>query len=168
LKVRTLLGRDLYEVGTPSGTLLFDARTARPIRVDQQAASDIALSLHPNAAPVRSVTALTKLPLAVREHELPIWRVDFPDERNSSYFVSGTTGEVLERRTSTWRLWDFFWMLHIMDYDERKSFNHPLIIAIGFAAVWLAITGVWLLLRTGWRTDFKRLRQKGWARRKRC
>ena len=160
LKVRSLLGREVYEVSTASGTPLFDAKSAAPISVDRQAAREIALTSHPTAAPVKSVVALSELPLAVREHELPIWRVDFADDRGSSYFVSGSTGEVLERRTAVWRLWDFFWMLHIMDYGERTSFNHPFIIAIAFAAVWLATSGTWLLLRTGWRTDFKRLNRK--------
>lgn len=40
-----------------------------------------------------------------------------------------------------------------MDYAKRTSFNHPVILMFGFAAVWLAITGVWLLFRTGWRRD---------------
>ncbi len=162
LKVRSLLGRDVYEVATSSGTLLFDAKTAQPVRVDRNVARDIALASHPPGAPVRSVAALTKLSFAVREHDLPIWRVDFADEIGSSYFVSGLTGEVLERRTSAWRLWDFFWMLHIMDYSERKSFNHPLIIAAGFSAVWLAITGTWLLLRTvGRKTSSDHSRRTG-------
>lgn len=160
LKVRSLLGREVYEISTPTRTLLFDAKSATLIRVDRQVAREIALSSHPTAAPVKSVVALSELPLAVREHTLPIWRVDFADDRGSNYYVSGTTGEVLERRTSAWRLWDFFWMLHIMDYGERTSFNHPLIIAVGFAAVWLAVTGTWLLLRTGWRSDFKGLHRK--------
>ena len=49
-----------------------------------------------------------------------------------------------------------------MDYASRTNFNHPLIIMVGFAAVWLAITGFYLLLRTGWRSDFKPA--KGFAR----
>jgi hypothetical protein len=50
-------------------------------------------------------------------------------------------------------------MLHSMDYVNRTDFNHPLIIAVGFAAVWLAITGLWLLFRTGWRSDFRKLKR---------
>ena len=66
----------------------------------------------------------------------------------------------MSRRHELWRVLVFLWMMHIMDYGERTSFNHPLIIAVAFAAMWLAITGTWLLLRTGWRTDFKRLHRK--------
>lgn len=39
-------------------------------------------------------------------------------------------------------------MLHSMDYVNRTDFNHPLIITVELAAVWLAITGLWLLFRT--------------------
>ena len=94
-----------------------------------------------------------------REHELPIWRVDFRDDANSSYYVSGSTGAILERRNDSWRWWDFFWMLHNMDYANRTSFNHPLIITVGFALAWLAVTGFWLLFRTMWRHDFVAIRR---------
>jgi hypothetical protein len=90
---------------------------------------------------------------------LPIWQVNFRDDANSAYYVSGTTGQILERRNDSWRWWDFFWMLHNMDYAKRTSFNHPLIIMVGFAMAWLAVTGFWLLFRTMWRHDFAPLRR---------
>ncbi len=46
-----------------------------------------------------------------------------------------------------------------MDYANRTSFNHPLIIMVGFAMTWLAVTGFWLLFRTMWRHDFRLLRR---------
>jgi hypothetical protein len=57
-------------------------------------------------------------------------------------------------------------MLHNMDYAERTSFNHPLIIMVGFAMAWLAVTGFWLLFRTMWRHDFTPIRRL--AARRRC
>ncbi len=158
VSLRPLLSGPVFEVGTADGVRLFDASTTKPIAVDSQLARRIASAAYPGTAQVRGAEALRELTLPVREHELPIWRVDFADEKNSSYYVSGTTGELLERRNDTWRAWDFFWMLHIMDYAKRTSFNHPVIWLFGFAAVWLAVTGFWLLFRTGWRSDFKRRR----------
>ena len=159
VSLRPLLNRPVFEVGAADGVRLFDASTAKPIAVDARLAGRIATAAYPGTAQVRGTEALRELTLPVREHELPIWRVDFADEKNSSFYVSGTTGELLERRNDTWRLWDFFWMLHIMDYAERTSFNHPVIWMFGFAAVWLAVTGFWLLFRTGWRSDFKHRRK---------
>lgn len=160
ISMRPLLNRQIYEVTTPDGVKLFDIESGRRIEVDAHLAGQIAVAAHPADAAVTRVQALDELTLAVREHELPIWRVDFRDDKNSSYYVSRSIGELLERRNDTWRMWDFFWMLHNMDYLNRTSFNHPMIIMIGFAAVWLAITGVYLLVRTGWRSDFKRMRRR--------
>ncbi|MGK5512375.1 hypothetical protein ACSNN5_30410, partial [Brevibacillus formosus] len=87
-------------------------------------------------------------------------QVDFADDNASTYYVSATTGAVLERRNDTRRWWDFFWMLHNMDYVDRMSFNHPLIITAGVAMAWLAVTGFWLLFRTMWRHDFAWVRAR--------
>ena len=81
------------------------------------------------------VTAMLSEPtLAIREHEDPAWRVDFADESNSSFYISQATGRLLERRNDTWRIWDVFWMLHNMDYANRTSFNHPLVVTAAFGA----------------------------------
>ena len=164
VSLRPLLSAPIFEMRTADGIRLFDASTGKPIAVDARLAREVASAAYPGgAAQVRRTEELRELTFPVREHELPIWRVDFADEKNSSYYVSGASGELLERRNDTWRLWDFFWMLHIMDYADRTSFNHPLIWMFGFAAVWLAITGFWLLMRTGWKSDFKSRQSRGAA-----
>ena len=159
LSTRSLQGRQVLEVTAGDAVRLFDATDGQPIIIDREAARSIASAAHPAGAPATRVTPLEELTLAVREHDLPIWQVDFRDQANSSYFVSGSTGELLERRNDSWRWWDFFWMLHNMDYAKRTSFNHPLIIMVGFAMAWLSVTGFWLLFRTMWRHDFVAIRR---------
>ena len=149
------MARSVVVVSTSDDSALLRIRAAL-------AATAIAETAHPDGARAAAVTPLRELSLAVREHALPIWQVDFADARNSSYFVSGTTGDILERRNDTWRWWDFFWMLHNMDYAKRTSFNHPLIVFVGFAMAWLAVTGFWLLFRTMWRHDASTVRS--WLR----
>ena len=158
LSVRPLLDRQVIEAATPADTRLFDAGTGAPLAVDEALATRIAAAAHPGAAPVKRVSRLDEVTLAVRKHALPIWRIDFADAENSSYYVSGESGKLLERRNDSWRWWDFFWMLHNMDYRERTSFNHPLIIVAGFGALWLALTGFLLLFRTAWRPDLRAFR----------
>jgi uncharacterized iron-regulated membrane protein len=154
LRLRSLPQGTAYQATTEQGVQLFNAADGSQVAIDEAAATAIARATHPDDAVVRSVAPLSELTFAVRSHQLPIWRVDFEDARNSSYYVSGSTGEILARRNDTWRWFDFFWMLHIMDYSERTSFNHPLIITVGFVMAWLAVTGFWLLFRTMWRHDF--------------
>jgi uncharacterized iron-regulated membrane protein len=159
VSLQPLLDRQVFEVRTTDGVQLFLASSGDRVEVDADLARQVAVAAYAGEGHVTGVAGLRELTLEVRNHELPIWRVDFADEKNSSFYVSGSTGALLERRNDTWRLRDFFWMLHNMDYVNRTSFNHPLIIVVGFAAVWLAITGLWLLFRTGWRSDFKARRR---------
>jgi uncharacterized iron-regulated membrane protein len=159
VSMRSLPHRQALQVTTANGVQLFDTSNGAPISVDRDLAASIASAAHPASPKPSHITQLTELTLPVREHELPVWQIDFADEKRSSYYVSGTTGELLERRNDSWRWWDFFWMLHNMDYAKRTSFNHPLIIMVGCAMAWLAVTGFWLLFRTMWRHDF------AWARR---
>jgi len=158
--LRPLLDRQVYEVGTGDSVLLFDAVTGMPVQVNAGLARRVAAAGHEGAGRVSGVTQLRELTLAVRTHELPIWQVDFDDEQASSFYVSGSTGKLLERRNDSWRLWDFFWMLHNMDYVNRTSFDHPLIVTVGFGAVWLAITGFYLLFKSSWRQEIRWLRRR--------
>jgi hypothetical protein len=85
---------------------------------------------------------------------LPVWRVEFDDARDTRLFVSPQTGRLVARRNDVWRLYDFFWMLHIMDYKERVDFNSPLLIIASAVALIVSLSGFWLL--------FYRVRLRDW------
>lgn len=87
------------------------------------------------------------LPVAPQEtgREGPIWRVDFNDTERTTFYLSPQTGEVVTRRSAVWRFYDFFWRLHIMDLENGKDFNHPLIIGVTFLTFTIVITGFILL-----------------------
>ena len=76
----------------------------------------------------------------------PVWRVEFDDRDNTTIYVDPGTGEVTARRSKTWRFYDFFWKLHIMDYDDGADFNHPLLITAAGAAIFVALSGLILLI----------------------
>ncbi|MEQ8404188.1 MAG: PepSY domain-containing protein [Oceanicaulis sp.] len=78
-----------------------------------------------------------------RDH--PAWRVTFDDGEGTRLYVNAATGVVDARRNDMWRVFDFFWMLHIMDYKERENFNHPLLIAMAGLALFTVIAGIALL-----------------------
>ena len=44
-----------------------------------------------------------------------------------------------------WRFYDFFWMLHIMDYRGRDNFNNPLLRAFALTGLAFALSGVTLV-----------------------
>ncbi len=87
-------------------------------------------------------------PEEYRGGALPVYRVDLVHPKNPHIYVDAMTGRINARRNDAWRTFDFFWMLHIMDYKERSSFNHPLLIIASIFAVAASGTGIALW---GWR-----------------
>lgn len=158
LVLRDIGVRPVYELRTDKGVRLFDATDGSAIAVDAELAETVAAMM--NDAPVRQTRLLEKANLESRDHPGSMWRVDFADPENSSAYVAADTGRFLVMRGDTWRTWDFFWMLHNMDYVNRKSFNHPLIIFVAFGTLWLSGTGFYLLFKSFSRADFRWLRRR--------
>lgn len=78
----------------------------------------------------------------IRGRGLPVWRVDFGGQEPVSLYLHPWTGDLLARRTNRWRIFDFLWMLHIMDFDTRDDFNHPLLQVAAAMGLLVALSGV--------------------------
>jgi hypothetical protein len=76
---------------------------------------------------------------------LPAWRVAFADIDATSVFVATDTGRIGGVRTGTWRLYDFFWSLHIMDWKNHEDFNTPWLLAFATGGLALGLAGTILL-----------------------
>ncbi len=106
-----------------------DARSGRDAPVDAAEAELIARHDQPGQPPVRSIERIERDPhIEYRGKPLPVWRISLDDQARTVVYVDAMTGEVTARRNDVWRLYDFLWSLHIMDYRERDSFNHPLLV----------------------------------------
>ncbi len=90
------------------------------------------------------VTDAGNPPLDFRQ-PIAAWQVVLADGTN--VYVGRDSGEIAAVRTKWWRVFDFFWGLHIMDLQTRDDTHHPLL--IGFAALALvsSLLGVTLLFR---------------------
>ena len=73
---------------------------------------------------------------------LPAWRVDFEGETNRSIYVAADTGVVTGRRSTLWRVYDFLWSLHIMDFKNHEDFNSPLLIVATGLGLLIIVTGI--------------------------
>ena len=59
-----------------------------------------------------------------REKPLPAYAITFKGNINSTVYVSAEMGTVQSFRNNRWRVFDFLWMLHTMDYKERDNINN--------------------------------------------
>lgn len=105
----------------------------------------LAQQRYQGAGSVQDAKLLLKAPAEVRGLTPPMWQVQFADNEQSAFYFHPITGQLLRVRTDTWRLYDFFWMLHIMDYEDRSDFNHPLLIISAGSALGFTLGGFVLL-----------------------
>ena len=141
-----LRDRPVYRLTNKSSIWLVDAKDGTPADVGAVLARAIAAADYQGDGKPDVPVWLSKADLEVRGHTGPIWRVPFNDEDGTTLYVSAQDGRILERRNDTWRIFDFVWMLHIMDYTGRENFNNPLVIMAASGGLWIALSGAWLLV----------------------
>ena len=105
----------------------------------------MALSQHAQNAKIIAVTSLQAVPFEVRHLSLPLYQVNFDDWINSSFYIDPQLAQIASVRSDIWRLYDFFWMLHIMDYEQRENFNNPLLIIVALLSLAFSLTGLILV-----------------------
>ena len=138
--------RPIYVTEGPSGERAFAATSAVPMDPpNEQALRALASSYYTGSEPIASVELIADVPAEIRGRTPPLWRVEFDHWNRPTFYLSPVTGELLSRRHELWRVFDFVWMLHIMDYDERENVNNPLLRAFTWGAVLMALSGIWLL-----------------------
>ena len=123
------------------------------LRLSEDEACAAALADFTHDASVGSVVLLEgEPPLEFRGGRMPVYQVILDHPKEPHIYVCPVTGEVLKRRNNLWRIFDLCWMLHIMDYGERESFNHWLLTGMSSLAIMTSASGLtlWWWRRPRW------------------
>lgn len=141
-----LAATPVYLVSDGSELYRYSAATGNPVRaLTEQDIRQLALAQYQGDGTLQSARLLQQLPQEVQQLSAPLWQLQFTDSDNSRFYLDPATGKVLRIRTDSWRWFDFFWMLHIMDYQDRSNFNSPLLIAFSASALLFTLSGIVLL-----------------------
>ena len=146
VKLSAHLDRPVYIAKTGAGDLLFDAQTGQRLPPPtREQIEQLAERSFTGADRLVRLTLITDIPGEIRGRKPPLWRANFGGWNKPTLYLSPATGELLSRRHELWRIFDFVWMLHIMDYDERENVNNWLLRAFTWLALATALSGAWLL-----------------------
>ena len=154
-------GKPVYLIRHTGGETLVNGVDGSLITTGKADAEQLALQDFSGDGDVISVEQGMAPDMETRDHSGAYWRVNFSDKANTAIYIAASSGRILERRNSFWRVRDFFWMLHIMDYAGHQNFNNPLIITVALVAIWLGLSGFLLLFGSFSRNDFSFLRFPG-------
>jgi uncharacterized iron-regulated membrane protein len=146
VSLRLVDGRPAWVASAGRGARrwLVDAASGERVAIDAAAAERIARADQvgqPRAVRVERVEAA---PVEYRGGPVPAWRVDLDDGRETRVYVDAASGAVKARRNAVWRVYDFLFGLHIMDYGSREDFNTPLLAVAAAVGVATSLSGLLL------------------------
>ena len=156
-------GQAAYAVRLGDKTLYLDAKDGEILApINEQQAIIIAKTAYKWTGQYKSIENVTDIAQygEIRGRPLPIWKVNFDDDVNTSLYVSPNQARVTTARSDIWRQFDFFWMLHIMDYDTRDNFNTWLLILASSLGFFIALSGMFLIFYAFSKKDFRWIRRK--------
>lgn len=154
VKLRQVLGTAAYEIhfttSGPTQLRLASAITGDLLpALNKEQAAAVAKADFSQPAAVSSIEYITFVNPGseYRNRPLPAWQVSFSDPDNTRVYVSAELAQVTARRNDSWRYFDFLWMLHIMDLEDREDFNTFLLQALSAIAIFTILSGflLWAL-----------------------
>jgi len=146
LRLQRHFDRLVWRAQMPDGTRLFDGQTGQRLpNLSEAEIRELARRIIADDRDIVSATLLTQAPLEMQSRKPPFWQVEFAGWNRPTLYLSPTTGELISRRHALWRVFDFAWMLHIMDYEKRTDVNNPLLRVATWSAFAMAVSGAWLL-----------------------
>jgi uncharacterized iron-regulated membrane protein len=161
IEIRNMLARPVALVSPQEGRpRLYDLASGRQISpVPSALAVQIAEADYAGDLRAARVSLVTEASPEYRA-ALPAWRVEFDDGAERAFYVAQDTGSVTARRSTLWRVFDFLWSLHIMDFKNHEDFNTPLLIGATALSLVMIVAGILLFP--------SRLGYNAWRRRRRA
>jgi uncharacterized iron-regulated membrane protein len=81
-----------------------------------------------------------------RGRNLPLYKVVSENEEGKkiNVYIDPFSGEVSAIRSLQWRIWDFMWGVHIMDWVERDNIDNLWLKIFSFIALFTSLSGILL------------------------
>jgi len=139
-----LLNQTVYRFNNGDQNVMLSAYGGRQISpIDEKLAISIAQNMYTNnKAVVTRVQLITdNPPRELSGRHLPAWRIDFDDFASPSFYISANSGQLVTKRHSYWRIFDWMFAFHVMDYIDEEADN-KLLLVFTFLAFIASICGL--------------------------
>jgi len=111
-------------VSAKNGKLLSPINKQLAIDIAKQAYADKKITL----SDVSLITDKSQTSRELSVRYLPVWRIDFDDFASPTFYISVNSGELVTKRHSFWRFFDWMFAFHVMDYIDESPDNKLLLI----------------------------------------
>ena len=85
-----------------------------------------------------------------RGRSLPLYKIEAINEESEeiNVYLDPHSKEVVAIRSNQWRIWDFMWGIHIMDWNERDNIGNIFLKVFSILALLSALSGIYLFFVT--------------------
>jgi uncharacterized iron-regulated membrane protein len=134
-------------------TALADTQTGKVrTSLNKEEAIAVAVNAFTPESDVKQLELITEQTVSkhheYRNQPLPAYAVTFAHKSGTTVYVSTELGQVLKFRNSNWRIFDFMWMMHTMDYQGRDNFGNILLRVFSVLGLITILTGFILYFST--------------------
>jgi hypothetical protein len=133
------------ESGEKSNTqYLLDASNGQQLSpLTKATAIKVAKHYYTGDGEVQEVELITENPpFELSRRRLPAWRVNFDNFGSPSLYISAQSGQLVTKRHEFWRLFDWMFRFHIMDYGEDEDAGNLLLFWIVLFGILACLTGL--------------------------
>lgn len=138
----------IYDNKTKAKTFyLLDATTGTLLSpLDEQSAIKAAKYHYSGAGNIKDLELITNNPpFELSARALPAWRVNFDDFGAPSIYISVESGKLVGKRHEFWRLFDWMFRFHVMDYNDGEDIDNLFLFIVVLFGILAAITGLILM-----------------------
>lgn len=141
IEIRDINGEPYYWVNK---NRLFNAIDGTPkLSISEEEALYVANSFMRDGLEISNVSLIEKTGKhhEYRERLLPAYVVTYKTDENLKAYVSTIDGKFQTVRHRDWRIFDFLWMTHTMDYEGRDNFNTTVLRAFSLLGLITVLSG---------------------------
>ncbi len=165
IEVDTFINKEVYRFSHKDKKVMVSAINGKqlsPLAKDE--AIKAARYFYTGQGKIASVEFISDNPpfeLSRRVHsDLPAWRINFDDLGNPSLYISATNGKLLGKRHDYWRLFDYMFNFHAMDYNDG-AIDNWLLFWFALFGIFASITGLILMYFRVFKSKISELSSNG-------
>ena len=85
-----------------------------------------------------------------RGRSLPLYMIETINRESEeiNVYLDPFSEEIVAIRSNQWRIWDFMWGIHIMDWNERDNIGNIFLKVFSILALLSALSGIYLFFVT--------------------
>ncbi len=136
VSISTFINEEVYRFSVEKKKYLVNATNGQLLSpLEENLAIEAAKHYYSGSGPVQDVELITdNPPFELSPRHLPAWRINFDDLGTPAIYVSAQSGLLVGKRHEFWRLFDWMFRFHVMDYQDSEIENSLLF--------WFALFGI--------------------------